>query len=236
MPSLILDIETIGEDYDSLDETTKEVMTRWIKKESNSEEEYKVALEDLKEGLGFSPLTGEVVAIGILDADKDKGAVYYQAPGEPDEEFEEGNFKFRPMSEKGMLEQFWKIALRYVEFVTFNGRGFDVPFMMVRSAVHGVRPTRNLMSNRYLNSQYESAQHIDLQDLLTFYGAVRKKGSLHMWCRAFGIESPKAEGVAGDDVGRLYKGKKYLDIARYNTRDLIATKELYEVWKNYFRF
>ena len=42
--TLILDIETVGEDYDSLDKATQESLTRWIKKESASEEEYKIAL------------------------------------------------------------------------------------------------------------------------------------------------------------------------------------------------
>ena len=79
---LVIDIETIGEDFESLDETTKENLTRWIKKDSDTEDEYKIALQDLKNGLGFSPLTGEVVAIGLLDYYKNKGAVYYQAPGQ----------------------------------------------------------------------------------------------------------------------------------------------------------
>ena len=79
---LVIDIETIGEDFDSLDHATQENLTRWIKKDSDSEDEYKIALEDLKNGLGFSPLTGEIVAIGLLDYDKNEGGVYYQAPGQ----------------------------------------------------------------------------------------------------------------------------------------------------------
>ena len=81
MAKLIFDIETIGEDFDSLDETTKKVLTNWIKKESDNEEEYEKSLEDIKNGLGFTPLTGEIVVIGVLDYDKNKGAVYFQAPG-----------------------------------------------------------------------------------------------------------------------------------------------------------
>ncbi len=73
--ALIFDIETIGEDFEALDETTKDNLTRWIKREAGSDEEYNAMLTDIREGLGFSPLTGEVVAIGVLDGDKDKGAV-----------------------------------------------------------------------------------------------------------------------------------------------------------------
>lgn len=236
MSKLIFDIETVGEDYDKLDETSQEVLTHWIRKESSNKADYEVALDDLKNGLGFSPLTAEIVALGILDAEKDKGAVYFQAPGEKIAEFEEEGIKFKAMDEKEILENFWRIAENYTEFINFNGKSFDVPFILIRSAVHGIRPTKNIMSNRYLGSQKFDAKHIDLLDELTFYGAVRRKGSLHLWSRAFGIKSPKSEGVTGDDVGRLFREKKFLEIARYNVGDLRATKELFMRWDKYLRF
>lgn len=236
MSQIIFDIETIGEDFESLDETTREVLTNWIRKDSENESEYQKALEDLKNGMGFSPLTGEIAAIGVLDNKTRRTAVFFQAPGENFGEFEENEIKFSQMGEKEMLEKFWEIAEKYKEFVTFNGRSFDVPFLMIRSAVHKIRPTKNLMSNRYLNSQDFSAKHIDLFDQLNFYGAMRRKGNLHLWSRVFGIKSPKAEGITGDDVGKLFKEGKFKEIARYNARDLKATRELYECWEKYVKF
>ncbi|MBU6500965.1 MAG: ribonuclease H-like domain-containing protein [Patescibacteria group bacterium] len=233
---LIIDIETVGEDFNSLDEATQEVLTRWIKKESADEEDYKAALDDLKQGLGFSPLTGEIVAIGVLDYHKNEGVVYYQAPGEKINESSEDGITFKAMPEKEMLQKFWDGAQKYQQFITFNGRGFDMPFLMIRSAIHGIRPTKDLMRGRYLSQQNFDALHIDLFDQLTFYGAVRRKGGLHLWSRAFGIESPKASGVTGDDVSRLFKEKRFLDIAKYNVGDLRATKDLYEKWQTYLNF
>ena len=230
------DIETVGEDFDSLDKATQENLTRWIKKESSNEDEYKLALDDLKTGLGFSPLTGEIVAIGMLDYHKNEGAVYFQAPGEKLAETKEENFAFKPASEEEMLKRFWEAARHYQVFITFNGRGFDVPFLMVRSAIRGIRPTKDLLRGRYLYQHNPDALHIDLLEQLTFYGATRRKGSLHLWSRAFGIESPKASGVTGDDVAPLFKKKKFLEIARYNSLDLRATKELYEKWQTYLQF
>lgn len=235
MASLVFDIETVGEDFDELDETTKENLTHWIKRTSNNDDEFKLSLEDIKNGLGFSPLTGQIVAIGVLDYSKDEGAVYYQAPGQNNEEIKEDGIKFKQTTEKEMLETFWRIAKKYDEFISFNGRGFDVPFIMARSAVHRIKPTKDLMSNRYLTSQKYGAHHVDLQDLLTFYGSVRKKGSLHLWSRALGIKSPKADGVTGDDVGRLFKEKKYLEIAKYNVGDIRATRELYKIWNEFYK-
>ena len=233
---LVIDIETIGEDFDALDKATKENITRWIKRDSGSEEEYKIALEDLKNGLGFSPLTGEIVAIGLLDYHKNEGAVYYQAPGQKNPEVKEDGVSFKQMTEKDMLAKFWELAERYQVFITFNGRAFDMPFIMIRSAVHGIRPTKDLMRGRYLYQNNPEALHIDLAEQLSFYGATRRKGSLHLWSRAFGIPSPKAGDVTGDDVGPLFKKKKFLDIAKYNVRDIRATRELYTRWERYLQF
>lgn len=233
---LVLDIETVGEDFDSLDKATQENLTRWIKKESESGNEYKEALDELKNRLGFSPLTAEIVAIGVLDCDKDEGVVYFQAPGEKNSEVKDENMTFKQCSEKEMLEKFWEGAKKYNYFITFNGRAFDAPFLMIRSAIHGVKPTKDLMRGRYFSQQNFDAVHVDLLDQLSFYGAVRRKGSLHLWTRAFGITSPKASGITGDDVGRLFSEKKFLEIAKYNAGDLRATKELHDKWEKYLKF
>ncbi len=195
MSQLVFDIETIGENFDALDQTSQHMLTRWIKKTSGNEKEYAAALEDVRNGLGFSPLTGEIVAIGVLDGTTEKGAVYYQSPDRKQKEQEEKGIKYKVCTEKEMLDKFWELATKYNEFVSFNGRGFDVPFLMIRSAIHKIKPTKNLLSNRYSNLQKFGALHVDLMDQLSFYGAFRPKGSnLHMFTRAFGIESPKNIG------------------------------------------
>ncbi|MBI5135474.1 ribonuclease H-like domain-containing protein [Candidatus Uhrbacteria bacterium] len=239
MSALIIDIETVGEDFDAMDSTSQAMLTRWIEEEGFPPERQQKELQMLKDGLGFSSVTGQIVAIGVMDDAKDHGVVYYQAPlGDAggQEEFVEGKFTFKCMSEKDMLALFWKGVLQYQEIVTFNGRCFDLPFLMIRSAIHGVRVSKDFMNNRYLSSQKSGARHVDLLEQLTFNGAVRRKSNLHLWCRAFGIASPKEEGITGNDVKRLFQQGRYLDIARYNTRDLVATRELYRRWKDYLAF
>src|SRR3990167_6978347 len=122
---LVFDIETVGEDYDKLDKSTKEALTRWIEREAKDEDEYSRLLDDIKNGLGFSPLTGEIVAIGVLDFHKNKGGVYYQAPGAKREKFEEDGITFEVLTEEGIIKKFWEISERYQVFITFNGRSFD---------------------------------------------------------------------------------------------------------------
>src|SRR3989338_813304 len=100
MSTLILDIETIGENFDELDETTQHLMTRWLEKTAKNSEEYESGVEDIKNGLGFSPFTGQIVVIGVLDSAKKKGVVYYQAPGESRADFEENDIVFKQRTEK----------------------------------------------------------------------------------------------------------------------------------------
>ncbi len=232
MSKIVFDIETIGEDFERMDEATKEIMLKWLKKESFSDEEYQREVDAVKDNLGFSPLTGQIVAIGVMDVKDSKGAVYFQHPDEPTFERENDGIKLKAMSEPEMLEKFWDVASRCQECISFNGRAFDVPFLMVRSAVHKIRIPVNLMPNRYASNTC----HIDLLDQLSFFGSVRRKGNLHMWSRAFGIKSPKADGISGDDVGLLFKNKEYVKIAEYNVGDLKATAELYKYWDSYMRF
>ncbi len=236
--ALVFDIETVGDDFDSLDQATQDNLTRWIRHESifEGEAKYQTLLEDLKGGLGFSPLTGRIVALGVYDTDKHQGVVYYDGPNANLVDSREENFQFKPRTEKEMLEAFWHGLAQYREVVSFNGRVFDVPFMMTRSAVNRVRPSVDLMARRYLDYRGQTVRHIDLLDQLSFYGAMKRKGSLHLYCKAFGISSPKDKGITGDEVNKLYKEKRYLEIAEYNSWDLIATAELYKIWQEYIKF
>jgi DNA polymerase elongation subunit (family B) len=229
---LIIDIETVGVEFESLDEVSKDQLQKYFERYSKNEEE----IEESKDKLGFWPLTGEIVAIGVLNPDTDKGVVYVQnKKSKLPEEIEDG-IKIETGDEKGILKKFWDAAEKYNCFITFNGRAFDAPYLMIRSAINGLRPTKNLMTNRYISSQSWEAVHIDLADQLTFYGAARRNFSLHFWARAFGIKSPKESGVTGDDVKRLFNEGKFMDIAKYNLGDLRATKALYEKWRDYLNF
>ncbi len=222
MSKVIVDIETYAQDFESLDRRTQEYFLKYAETDDEKEE--------MKDRLSFYPLTAQIVAIGLLEPDSQKGFVFFQTTGEPLLPFEEDGIVFETGTEAEIIGKFWDIIPRYKQFITFNGRSFDCPFILVRSAINKIKPTRDLMPNRYADI------HIDLLDQLTFYGASRRKFSLDMWCKAFGIKSPKSEGVTGLEVKDLFKSGRCLDIARYCVRDLRATGELLSYWENYIRF
>jgi DNA polymerase elongation subunit (family B) len=226
MPRLIFDIETIGNDFNTLDDKSKEYVLQFAK---NPEDE-----EKKKEELVFSPLTGSIVAIGILNPDTDKGAVYFHDPSGKLESQTDNNVQYMPLAgEKELLKEFWQTAALYDQFITFSGHAFDCPYLTIRSAIHKIIPTKKLMGYRFTKG---NDLHIDLYDQLTNFGAMREgRRNLHMWCQAFGIKSSKDEGVTGDNVAELFKNKKYSDIARYCAGDLWATKELFKYWEKYIK-
>jgi len=237
MSYLVFDIETIGKNYDEFDEADKAYFKQWAERDSGNEDEFERELEKIKKGLPFSPFLGEIVAIAIRD-NNGMGAVYFRNDGgnkKSINDFEDGGIKYRVGTEKEILEKFWEAARNYYTFVTFNGRGFDAPFLMIRSAVHGVRPSRNIMPPRYLSQQKYGPQHIDLADQLTFYGATRR-ASLHFTTKAFGIASPKVGEISGEDVPKAFKDGRYEEIARYCMDDVVATEKLFEYWNKFLNF
>ncbi|OGY39262.1 MAG: hypothetical protein A2418_00235 [Candidatus Brennerbacteria bacterium RIFOXYC1_FULL_41_11] len=230
---LVFDIETIGQKFENLDEISKELLeNRFRKKFGGDEEEINIQ----KERLTFFPPLSEIVAIGMLNPDTQSGMVIYQTRNE-ETKTEEGKIEYFPFrSEKDLLQKFWELAMAYEEFITFNGRGFDVPMLLIRSAVNEIRPSKNLMVNRYLSSQPFSLKHIDLADEFGFYGAKNDYLGLHFWAKAFNISSPKSGEMTGEDVGKNFEDGKYLGIARYCMGDVFATAELYKKWHKYLRF
>jgi predicted PolB exonuclease-like 3'-5' exonuclease len=126
-----------------------------------------------------------------------------------------------------MLKSFWKIIKVTDQVVTFNGRNFDIPFLMIRSAMLKVKPGKNLIKSRY-----DKKSHIDLLEQFTFYGLTRKF-NLDFYCNAFGIESPKTKEISGMEVKKLYEAGRLRDIAIYCSRDIYATYQLYKIWEEY---
>ena len=137
------------------------------------------------------------------------------------------------------MEQFWKIvrAKNYNLFVTFNGREFDCPYLMLKSFELGVRPSYNFMKGSDFNfNEY----HIDLLKEFTFhrhspFGA-RRKFTLDFYCKRLGIKSPKDDGVKGAMITELFNNKEFKKIADYAAEDVVAEGELFKLWNEYLNF
>ncbi len=228
---LVFDVETAGEKFEDLDKTTQELLELRFKRTAKDDAELELA----KQRLSFYPETCQIVCIGMMNPDTDKGVAYYQGK-EPQASNQDGVQYVPCVTEKDLLEHFWDDAARYEEFISFNGNTFDVPMIMLRSAVQGIRPSKNLAVNRYLNLQPANLKHVDLFDQLSFYNARWGGLGLHFWSRAFGIASPKEGEISGDKVTEAFYAGRGKEIAMYCMDDVKATAKLYEQWTKFLRF
>lgn len=218
MSRLVFDIETSGYPFESLDPERQEYLLKF----AETEEER----EDAIKKINLYPYTALVACIGMLNVDSLKGEVLVNAPGMEPWESEDGAVQFVPGSEEEVIGKFWERVRQYEQLISFNGRGFDGPFLHIRSMMLGIRASRNLVPYRY-----DAKVHCDLLDQMMFYGATSRRFSLDFVCASLGIESPKRQGVTGLDVNDLFRAGKHREIAEYNLRDLYATRELFLRWE-----
>ncbi len=212
----VVDIETVGVPWATLDDVTKE----YLQGRASGDAER----EAVPRRLGLSPGTGRVIVIGMLNVTANKGGVFVEGRNKGWCEGGPDGFMRYDGDERELLTEFWRMigGPHAGRIVTYNGRGFDGPFMMLRSAMLGVAPSRNLAGYRYAVTP-----HCDLAEILTFQGAVRSQFSLDYWCRRFGITSPKEEGLDGSRVQEVYEAGGLDEIVAYCVRDVRATAELY---------
>jgi hypothetical protein len=214
MATVVLDIETAGVAWDSLDDAQR----TYLQKNARTDEER----EKLPEMMSLWPFTGKIIVVAMLNPDTGRGRIWYEKTGGRVEETSaDGLFTFVGDAEPTFLAEFWRAMRRFHRFVTFNGRGFDGPFLMLRSAALGIAATRNLVGYRY-----SLRPHTDLLEAISFFGASRK-WNLDFACNAFGVESPKEQGMDGYSVGPYYRAGRLREIALYCRRDVEATAGLY---------
>ena len=216
MKTVVFDIETVSFPWLELDALQRERLTRW----SEDHEDFLRR----KEGGALSPYTGKVIVIAILNPETERGIVWYEAAERREAKSEDGFFEYVGCDEPTMLREFWDKVAKFDRFVTFNGRSFDAPFLSVRSAVHALSPSRNLLGYRY-----SMDTHVDLMEILTFQGAVSRDQwpNLHSACLAFGIPSPKTAEMHGYAVGDAYREGRLAEVADYCRKDVEATAALY---------
>src|SRR6201992_4114687 len=204
MATLVFDIETSALPIEMFDEAQQEYLFRETEKIEDAVAK-DAKREEITRFMSLWPFTSQVVCIAMLNAETGRGQSIYLAEDFEDEEPENAPVKFVPCADEGeLLAAFWDVAKHYDNIVTFNGRGFDVPFIYLRSALLNVPISRK----DWLGYRYQTEPHCDLAEQLTFYGVSGREGAarrfnLDFYCKAFGIESPKSHGVSGRDINSM---------------------------------
>jgi 3'-5' exonuclease len=217
MKKLVIDIETVGTPWEEHDPYVREYLIKGMNEAEAEEEKRRGAL---------SPFTGKIVAIGVVNAETGRSCAMYEVPGQTEViTRKDGNRTMISGTERQILEKFWEYIDKEDRFISFNGRQFDGPFLMIRSAIQGLPPKRDLIGNRY-----RFHPNCDLREVLNFNGTINPRQmrfNLDLACKSFGIISSKTEGMDGRAVETLYRAGRHEDIAVYCLEDVRATCELY---------
>lgn len=235
---LVLDIETIGA------ELKKEEWDYLLKgKEKVPEEEREAYEEKVRKQVAMWGLTGHVVSIAMgVAARRDDGAslakvkVMYLSDknGERTEAVAVDGEKYTVQfvkyalsegieeAERELIREVWHTLSKVRgRLITYNGRRFDLPFLMLRSFVLEVPITKY-----HIKSRFDYREHLDVMDVLSFHG-IGRFSSLDFVCRRLGLSTPK-RGMDGSEVEEYFNSGRYDDIAVYNFYDVWATTVIYD--------
>ena len=164
----------------------------------------------------FIPYTYQVpISIAIMKVDEDLELVDLVTLDEPE---------YRP---EVITQLFWKgwEAYQRPTLVSFNGRTFDIPLLELAAYRYGLSVPnwfnvydKSWEQNR---SRYNTHAHLDLQDMLTNFGATRLNGGLNLAANLLG--KPGKMGIAGHMVQDLYNEGHVKRINDYCRCDVLDT-------------
>jgi len=178
-------------------------------------------LQEAKSGSSFLPLPfHQVVAISAVICD------------------DFGRFKkvssIDGESEKEMIKNFLSFIDKHSpKLVSFNGRSFDMPMLMIRAMKYNLScPAYFEVNNKMLNKskwdnyryRFSDRFHVDLMDHISEFGAARGL-NLNTLCTMMAI--PGKFDVSGDMVHTLFYADKTKEIKEYCESDVLNTYWLY---------
>ena len=154
----------------------------------------------------LSPLTGHVLVIGVCRGDGEAGVM---DGGEADNELE-------------LLCDFWTAynsGFADSKLIGFNIFGFDLPFLIRRSWIHGIMVPETVFDGRYWSDTF-----IDLMKVWGL-GNNREFVKLNTLAKTFGLPCKTGSGA---DFARLWHGtdEERAEAVKYAKRDVEITRDL----------
>ncbi len=216
MDHICFDIETIPQQT-AMSKIQNEEFDRRLAyriKDTTTPEE----LHDLRrKAMATNPFFGEIMCIGMYRKHNNNGSM------------EDGETVLTG-TETQILSNFWKVIKDFKGlFIHYNGLGFDIPFVIIRSMILGLKPSNDLFLNL---RRFTTWPHHDVAMVLANwdkYGMV----SLRLACDMMGIPSPKEGEIKAENVEKAYKDGNIKGIGEYCLADTKSTYALFDIQKQY---
>lgn len=123
-------------------------------------------------------------------------------------------------NEKEILVKFWEYMKkdRPRLIITYNGLGFDLPFIKKRSVVHQVKPSMEISLAKFRTEP--------VYDVMAIWGSWDFRGftKLDVLARALGVETKSG---SGSQVAGMWAEGKKKEVAEYCLQDVYVTYACY---------
>jgi uncharacterized protein YprB with RNaseH-like and TPR domain len=220
MANLYLDIETVSGARIVPEKLINSLMDS-VKPDARSKDtETSIANKRMKlvSEFALSPMTAQIILIGVLpDAELDPEQRYVV---------------FTSTDEKTVLQQFAlyiKALPAYTAYVTFNGKSFDLPHIMMKMMRYEISPSIGFIQ-AMRESPYDLSLSIDMRSILTNFDPMGR-GKLKQWAMFFGYEV-KEDMMDGSDIQQLWDDKDFSAIIEKNHEDLLMLRHIHRKYKH----
>jgi len=216
METLTFDIETIPQEEPLSNAQQAELdkkLNRYFWNKERTDEAEKEATRML---MGTNPFLGKIICIGLMRQTNSNNFDSFSLVGD---------------EVTGILEPFWKLLQKFGNgmYISFNGLGFDVPFILKRSMVHSLPSTNGYFTN---TRRFQKYPHFDVMQILSDWN-IGNSVTLDLACDRLGVKSPKEGEIKAKDVEKAYLDGRIKEISDYCLRDVKATFKVYQVVRQY---
>ena len=191
-----------------------------IKKDGTEQEDkYQEALNKT----ALSPIGGRIACIGVWEILENDGT---------NKVSEKWHF-LCSNHEHEILTKFKALINDKTEFVTFNGRGFDFPFIMFRAAVHGIDLNLPIYPYNGKDGHFDLMLHaFDCSNLSAL--GIQYPASLKKWAEYFGLGTKLSIKDGEIDIQECFDNDRDM-LETYSLNDVDITKKLFYIFKAHFK-
>jgi len=228
--ALVLDIETIPNTKNKAYTAYKSVALsrKGLKDPEKIEAAKKTVIRDK---FALNPLTGKILCCGLMSnvsLDEAPLSSSLQNPSSPNVENTLYYTVIYDTDERKLIMNILHYMQRYIDnghrIITYNGNGFDIPFIIRRAILNNIPHPANFPSLSELTSKYNPRYHLDLMAFLN--PAYQEFSKLNEWAYLTGA----TDELVGDsnEIYGWYLADDKVSIVNHCIADIMKTYLVYE--------